>query len=495
MRFMRLTVLIAFITVAMACSGDEGPSAPDPGTPPGAATLTTPSNGAVDQSFENLVLAWDRASDAEGGTVTYDVYFGKPGDLQKLASTPDTMHAVTDELEFDTEYRWRIDAVDPQKNRTPSNESRFMVRSCHGVPGRICNWAGTGLPQWGAPGQKPEDTALYWPVDIAFSPDDTPYVVDWNNHRVLMVDASGNFQVKVGCGAPGPECEIFGDAPDGRADRIGLNHPTHVAWDPNGDLILSAWHNSVLKRVDESTGLITTFCGDGRRGFLGDGDLAADAVVDLPVNVIFDAAGDMYIADQANMRIRKIDRTTGIINTVVGSGNPPQAGYGGDGGPADQARLAFERGQAGNPSGKICFDQNEDMYIADTGNDIIRVVRKADGYIYTFAGTPDVPGYGGDGGSATGAGALLRTPRDVASDGINVYIADTGNHCIRKVDASGTITTVAGTPTQFGSDVRDGMIATSSRLTSPLGVEIGPSGNLWIADYQNNRVRIVYPAP
>jgi len=365
-----------------------------------------------------------------------------------------------------------------------------------GKVGHIFNWAGTGSPAWGAPGQKPEDTALYWPVDIAFDSDDTPHLVDWNNHRVLVVDADGNFQVEVGCGSPGPDCDIFGDAPDGRADRIGLNHPTHVSWDPDGNLIMSAWHNSLIKRVLVGDTLITTFCGNGERAFSGDGDLAADAVVDLPVCVIFDAAGNMYVGDQANMRIRKIDAITGVINTIIGSGPARQGAYGGDNGPADQARLSFEAGQAANPSGKICFDQNEDMYIADTGNNIIRVVRKSNNYIYTFAGTPQVPGHGGDGGDATAAGALLRGPRDVASDlKGNIYIADTGNHCIRKVDAAGKITTVAGTPTQFGSDVRDGMLATQAKLTSPLGVEIGPDGNLWIADYQNNRVRKVYLSP
>jgi len=357
--------------------------------------------------------------------------------------------------------------------------------------GRIFNWAGTGSPAWGAPGQKPENTALYWPVDIAFDPNGTPHVLDWNNHRVLVVDASGNFQVKVGCGAPGPECDVFGDAPDGRADRIGLNHPTAVSWDPDGHLILSAWHNSLIKRLDESSGLISTFCGNGERAFSGDGGLAADAVLDLPVCVVFDAAGNMYVGDQANMRIRKIDAASGEINTIVGSGPARQAAYGGDGGPADQARLSFEAGQAANPSGKICLDHNEDMYIADTGNNVIRVVRKSDGFIYTFAGTPQVPGYGGDGGDATDA--ILRRPRDVASDlKGNIYIADTGNHCIRKVDTAGKISTVAGTPAQFGNDAEDGLIATEAKLTSPLGVEIGPAGNLWIADYQNNRVRVVY---
>lgn len=364
--------------------------------------------------------------------------------------------------------------------------------------GYIYTVVGTGSPGTGVPGQKPTSTELYWPMDMNFDSSGKLYVVDWNNHRILTLDDDGNIKLLVG--------GRFGDAPDGQADQIGLNHPTHVSFDPLGRLILTAWHNSLLKRMDMSTGYIATFCGDGRRSYGGDGGPAEDAVVDLPVTTIFDDAGRMYIGDQANMCVRMID-LSGTITTVVGT--PTVSGYWGDGGDAREARLYFERGQAANPSGRICFSPDGRMFIADTGNNLVRCVDKS-GVITRFAGQPPVyhdppdifnpddtlqfyPGFSGDSGPAVDA--KLRQPRDVAADSEgNIYIADTGNHCIRKVDTFGIITTIAGTPTAsppYGG-LKSGVPATQAPFTLPYGVEIDRDDNIWIADRNNNAVRKIY---
>ncbi len=221
-------------------------------------------------------------------------------------------------------------------------------------------------------------------------------------------------------------------------------------------------------------GTITTVAGDGRRGYFGDGVPAAQAQLDTPWGVAVDGSGNLYIADRDNHRIRKVD-AAGVITTVAGNG---AEGYGGDGGPAAQARLYLPQGVAADGSGNL--------YIADRHNHRIRKVDAA-GVITTVAGN-GAEGYGGDGGPA--AQARLYLPHGVAVDGSgNLYIADSFNHRIRKVDAAGVITTVAGDGTRgYGGD---GGLAAQARLDFPYGVAVDGSGNLYIADGDNNRIRKV----
>ena len=220
--------------------------------------------------------------------------------------------------------------------------------------------------------------------------------------------------------------------------------------------------------------LIETVAGDGTEGYGGDGGPAVEAQLYGPTGVAVDGAGNLYIADSFNLRIRKVD-AAGVITTVAGDGT---CCYGGDGGPATAAQLISPRG--------VALDGAGNLYIADQYNQRIRKVDSA-GVITTVAGD-GTAGYGGDGGPATAA--QLNVPYDVALDGVgNLYIADSSNHRIRKVDAAGVISTVAGDGTAgYGGD---GGAAVAAQLSDPWGVAVDGAGDLYIAAVNNNRIRKV----
>jgi sugar lactone lactonase YvrE len=232
----------------------------------------------------------------------------------------------------------------------------------------------------------------------------------------------------------------------------------------------------------QAQSIITTVAGNGSTGSTGDGGLATGAQIGSPNGVATDSNGNIFIADALNNRIRKVD-ASGNITTYVGTGS---AAFSGDGGPAAGASLNFI-GTAVHSG--IAVDTQGNLYIADSGNNCIRKVTVSSGTISTIAGVGGSPAaLSGDGGAATSA--KLAAPLGVAVDGNgNVYIADTGNGRVRKVDTSGIITTVAGTTT--GSNLGDGGLATSAQLYNPDDVAVDAAGNVFIADYNNGRVRKV----
>lgn len=352
-----------------------------------------------------------------------------------------------------------------------------LAASC-GPSGELHVFAGTGVAGLGDDGLKPEETELYLPMDIRVHPNgEDVYFSDWNNHRVRAAE-KGVVRTVVGTG-------YLGDAPDGPALGVGLNHPVHINFAPNGDLIISAWHNSKILRYDFAADTIETICGTGARSYGGDGGPASEAILDLPVATAYAPDGSMYIADQANQRIRKID-LDGNINTVVGTG---EQGYSGDDGPAAEAQLNLPTGQSAPPSGRIAMDADGNLYIADTGNHRVRKVT-TDGTITTVAGNGE-RGYSGDDGAATEAS--LNRPNDVTVDTEgNLYIADTDNHCVRKVGTDGVISTYAGVCGERGKDLEAGP-ATELHMDRPYGVEVAPDGRLFIADTHNNVIRVRYP--
>jgi len=263
----------------------------------------------------------------------------------------------------------------------------------------------------------------------------------------------------------------------GLQSNVANLNPKAIAVDSTGNLYIADRDNQRIRRMDGATGITTTVAGTGTQGFSGDGGTATTAQLKNPSSVVLDGAGNLYIADSGNQRIRRVDSATGIITTVVGNG---AGGFSGDGGPAIIATLNFPEG--------VALDSADNLYIADTGNQRIRRVDSATGIITTVVGS-GTAGFIGDGGSATAA--QLSSPTGVSVDGAdNLYIADSGNHRIRRVDgATGVIITVAGNGALGFSG--DGGVSTAARLTNPSGVALDGSGNLYIADWGNNRIRRV----
>ena len=214
--------------------------------------------------------------------------------------------------------------------------------------------------------------------------------------------------------------------------------------------------------------------GTSAGGFVNDGNVATNAAMSLPQNVAFDSAGNMYISDAVNQRVRKVDATTKIITTFAGTGIAGRRH--GDGHPANQAGIRSPRG--------IVVDATGNVYFSDSGNQSVRMVDTS-GIIHTFAGNGN-SGYTGDGGPATSA--ELNQPAGLTIDSAgNIYIADTFNNAIRMVDTSGIIHTVAGNGKEGYSG--DGGAATSAELDRPRGMFVDVSGNLFIADTNNRAIR------
>ncbi|WP_263365803.1 NHL domain-containing protein [Edaphobacter bradus] len=249
--------------------------------------------------------------------------------------------------------------------------------------------------------------------------------------------------------------------------------PSVILFDAQGNLYLAETANHSVRKVDTS-GNITTVAGNGVQGFSGDGGPATQAQLDSPQGLALDTSGHLYIADAHNSCIRRVDLATGLITTVAGGSTP---GFDGDNGPAPGAHL--------NLPTALALDANQNLYIADTQNHRIRKITPG-GIITTVAGN-GTQGFSGDNGAATAAS--IDSPSGLALDSRkNLYIADSRNHRIRRVDAiTGIIDTIAGTG--IGGFSGDDSQASAATLALPRGITIDPSGNLYIADSQNHRIR------
>ncbi|HEY6414536.1 MAG TPA: Ig-like domain repeat protein [Edaphobacter sp.] len=256
------------------------------------------------------------------------------------------------------------------------------------------------------------------------------------------------------------------------ATTIPLILPSAIVFDPQGNLYLAETANHVIRKVD-TTGSIAIVAGTGTQGFSGDSGTATSAQLDSPQGLVIDAANNLYIADTHNHRIRKLNLTTGTITTIAGSSTP---GFDGDTGPATSGHLNLPTALALDPAGNL--------YIADTQNHRVREVDTT-GIITTIAGN-GTQGFSGDSGPSTTAS--IDSPTGLAADSTNLYLADTHNHRIRKIDlTTGIITTVAGTgsPSYNG----DGSTATTANLALPRGLTLDANGNLYLADTANHRIR------
>ena len=339
--------------------------------------------------------------------------------------------------------------------------------------------AGNGTQGYSGDGGSATAAELYYPRGVAVDASGNLFIADVDNNVIRKVSNKGIITTVAGngYGAGTGNGGYSGDG--GSAISAELYWPSGVAVDASGNLFIADLGNSRIRKVSTS-GIITTVAGNGTQGYSGDGGSADSAELYLPTGVAVDVSGNLFIADDGNNRIRKVS-TSGIITTVAGNGNND---YSGDGGSATSAELFW-------PSG-VAVDASGNLFIADYYNHRIRRV-STNGIITTVAGNGK-GGYSGDGGSADSA--ELYYPASVAMDASgNLFIADATNNRIRKVSTSGVITTLAGNGyrdvNSNGGYSGDGGSATAAALNTPRGVAVDASGNLFIADQYNYRIRKV----
>jgi uncharacterized protein (TIGR03437 family) len=425
-----------------AFSGDGGPAT--------SASLNLPRGIALD-AMDNLYIGDynNRVRKVSGGTISTVAGNGLAGfsgdGSSAVAASLSAPQAVT------VDAGGQLFIADTNNNR---------VRKV--ADGIITTVAGNGAGRFSGDAGSATGASLNRPLGVSIDAAGQIFIADSYNERIRKI-SSNTITTVLGSGSG----TFFGDA--GPGTSAGLFLPAALAIDADGNQYIADSNNNCVRRV--SGGTISTVAGNGVAGFSGDGGPAAVASLNNPLGVAVDAAGNLYIADSNNDRIRKV--SGGIITTVAGPGT---FGNSGDGGPATAASLSFPNG--------IATDTSGDLYIAEAGNNRIRMV--SGGTITTVAGT-GVASFSGDGGPATSA--ALNFPTGVAFDAAgNLYIADYSNNRVREV-SNGTITTVAGNG--MAGESGDGGPAVAAASYNPGFVAVDPSGNIFIAEVGGNRIRKV----
>lgn len=332
-------------------------------------------------------------------------------------------------------------------------------------PQVITTVAGTGTAGYSGDGGAATSATFTSTSDIVLDNAGNMYIADAGNNRIRKVNSSGIISTIAGNGVAG----FSGDG--GPATAASFNNPNTIALDAAGNIFVNDGSNRRIRKIT-TAGIISTVAGNGSIGFSGDGGAATAASIYNPTGVAVDATGNLYIADLNNNRIRKVN-TSGIISTIAGNGG---FGYSGDGGSAISATLADPTRPTVDAAGNVFF--------ADVSNNRIRKITPA-GIISTVAGN-GTAGFSGDGAAATTAS--LAYPRSVTVDNLgNLYITDFNNNRIRKVNTTGIITTIAGTGSVGYSG--DGGAATAATLNYPTQLAVDASGAIYIADLNNNCIR------
>jgi uncharacterized protein (TIGR03437 family) len=336
--------------------------------------------------------------------------------------------------------------------------SLFLTAAGFGQQYTIITVAGNGSYGF-TDGSDPTQVQFYNPNSVTLDSKGNLYIADSGNQRIRMISGTTTSTI-AGTG-------IAGETGDGgAATSATVSSPADVAVDSSGNIYIADTGNNLIRKI--SGGTISLYAGNGVPGYGGDLGPALGALLAAPSGVTVDSAGNLFIADSGNSLIRRVDKTTGIITSYIG-GTGPTAG-----------RLK-------NPT-RLWMDATGTLYVADTGNN--RVIKFAAGVFTVVAGNGNA-GFSGDGGSAPTA--MLNNPVGVAVDGAgNIYIADANNSRIRKVTTDGRITTIAGKG--GASYTGDQGPATSAGLAFPRAVSVDSKGNVYLADTQNNVVRVLTPA-
>jgi streptogramin lyase len=335
--------------------------------------------------------------------------------------------------------------------------------------------AGTGAPENNGDSGPAEAINIGHPFGVEMGPDGALYISEVLNHRIRRLDlTTGNLTTVAGCGRRG----YSGDG--GPALDAELNEPYEIRFDADGSLVFVEMKNHIIRRVDAKSHKISTLAGNGRQGFGGDGGPASKALFNQPHSIALDRDGTVYVADIGNHRIRRIDPKSGVIETIAGSSQPkiPRDGQAARGNSILGPRALFVDGEV--------------LWIALREGHSIWRMDLADGILHHVAGTGK-PGFAGDGGPAVEA--ALNGPKGlaVAPDG-NVFVADTENDAIRRIDVkSGTISTVAGGSKQVKTETPRGCAESNVPLSRPHGICVAPDGAVFIGDTLNHRVRRIRP--
>ena len=339
------------------------------------------------------------------------------------------------------------------------------------TPPIITTAVGTGEAGYSGDGGPSDAARLREPFMCAFDSAGNLYICESTNHIIRRVAAAtGVVTTVAGTGEQG----YSGDG--GPATEATMYEPYSLAVAPDGSIYVVDRLNAVIRKVDGSTGVITTVAGTGEQGYSGDGGPGTDAQMREPNDCFLDGRGGLLIADVQDQRIRRLDLATGVIDTFAGNGEKERSG---NGRPATEAGILGARA--------VCMDGSGNTYIAEREGNGVRMVG-ADGLMRTLAGDTTELGYSGDGGHALAA--TWAGPKGIRCDSRdNVIVTDTENHAIRRIDrGTGFVTTIAGG--RLGGH-GDGGLATEAGLDRPHGAEIAANGSIYIADSNNHRVRVV----
>lgn len=411
------------------------------------------------------------------GPGTYTIHASYSGDQLDTGASASAVVAVVSESASNPTLTWSTPA--PIVYNTPLSPTQLDASSSVAGSFVYTPPVGTILPVGSNTLTAlfvPEDASTYNPATIA-----VPLTVrskpSGTGQGIISTIAGDGVIGYSGDGGPAVSAELITSASGFTVDAFG-------------NIYVSDSSNNVVRMIAAGTGVITTVAGNGTAGYSGDGGPATSASLNAPNGLAVDLLGNIYIADTQNHAIREVRAQSGTIETIAGNG---AAGFSGDGGPATGAQLYFPR--------SLSVDVIGDLYIADSGNNVIREIQAASGTIATVAGNTN-PAYSGDGGAATQAS--LNAPTDVALDGNgNIYIADLGNNAIRVVYAAGSVPSISspvpgsiysiagGTSAGYAGD---GGAAASALLNGPWGVGVDAAGNVFVADSNNNRVRAIYSA-
>ncbi|HUB79243.1 MAG TPA: IPT/TIG domain-containing protein [Bryobacteraceae bacterium] len=431
--------------------------------------IVTYLGGAEITLASPIAVAVDAAGDLLVGDSTPEVHeYSVKGNWTVVAGTSSPGFAGDDGPATEAELVNPLDlAIDPAGDLYIADQHRVRQVNPAGI---IRTAAGADYLYGIGDGGAATAAELYLPSAVALDSGGNLYIADAGTNRVRQVSPAGTIATVAGTGNAAPGGEAL------PAVTTPLMTPTAVALDASGNLLIVESGANRIRAVGPD-GLVRTIAGTGVTGLGADSLPATQAQLTVPQGLCLDRSGNLYIADTGNSRILRAP-PGGLISTAAGNG---AAGFAGDGGPASIAQL--------NQPAACAVDSAGNLYIADTYNHRIRKVDST-GNIITVAGT-GVAGTGGDEGAATAAG--LNAPRGIAvDDNGNLYISDTGNNTIRQVTPDGAIHTIAGTGAE-GFAVDDGP-ALSAWLDSPGGILLDGSGDLYFADTNNNRIRRLIPA-